>query len=211
MASGGGKLINPVKGDAFNEADVRALFETAGQGVDFVLFSLGGRPTFKNPIAPKLQPPAICTRTTAIFLPIFTSFFPNLATQPRLVVISSNGLGAQGHADLPLTLKPLYGWLLKEPHADKEEMERQVNTAAGITHVDFNPTGEDKGTLGNVVIVRPALLTNGEAKGLQTVNSGKRLFGAYTISRKDVGNFITSECLQPDSPWKGCGVTVAYK
>jgi len=87
MASGGGKLINPVKGDAFNEADVRALFETAGQGVDFVLFSLGGRPTFKNPIAPKLQPPAICTRTTAIFLPIFTSFFPNLATQPRLVVI----------------------------------------------------------------------------------------------------------------------------
>jgi len=205
------KLINPIKGDAFKEADVRALFEAAGQDVELVLFSLGGRPSFKNPFAPKLLPPAICTRTTGIFLPVFTSCFPNPTTQPRLIIISSNGLGAQGHADLPWLLKPLYGWLLKEPHADKEEMERQINTGAGIQHVDFNPMGDDKGMLGNVVIVRPALLTNGEARGLQSVSSGKRLPSAWTISRKDVGLFIATNCVQPDSPWRGSGVTIAYK
>ena len=41
MISAEKKLINPVKGDAFKEADVRALFEAAGQGVELVLFSLG--------------------------------------------------------------------------------------------------------------------------------------------------------------------------
>lgn len=35
------KLIIPVQGDAFKEADVRNLFHTAGEGVEFVLFSLG--------------------------------------------------------------------------------------------------------------------------------------------------------------------------
>ena len=90
-------------------------------------------------------------------------------------------------------------------------MERQINTGAGIEHVDFNPTGEDKGMLGNVIIVRPALLTNGEARGLESVNSGKTLPCAWTISRKDVGLFIATNCVQPDSPWRGSGVTVAYK
>ena len=37
----GKKLINPVKGDAFKEEDVRDLFQTAGEGVEFVLFSIG--------------------------------------------------------------------------------------------------------------------------------------------------------------------------
>lgn len=46
MTSAAGRLINPIKGDAFKEADVRALFETAGQGVEFVLFSLGIFSTF---------------------------------------------------------------------------------------------------------------------------------------------------------------------
>ena len=137
---------------------------------------------------------------------MFAYFFPTAADQPRLIVISSNGIGAQGHADLPWCLKPVYGWLLKEPHADKEEMERQINTCAGIQHVDFNPNGENKGILDNVIIVRPALLTNGEKKGTQ---AGNRLLGAWTISRKDVAEFIVSECVQKDSRWRGSGVTIA--
>lgn len=208
--AGGMKLINPVRGDAFQEADVRALFTTAGDGVDFVLFSLGGRPSFKNPFAPKLMPPAICSRTIAIFLPVFTSIFPNPSNQPRLVVISSSGLGAQGHSDLPMLLKPLYGWLLKDPHADKGEMERLVHAAAGIQHDDFNPTGENQGSLGNVVIIRPALLTDGVAKGTGALKKGDRVPGAWTISRKDVGLFIATECADVDSQWKGRGVTISY-
>ncbi|KAF8470823.1 hypothetical protein BDZ91DRAFT_551310 [Kalaharituber pfeilii] len=206
------KLINLVKGDAFNADDVRKIFEVAGEGVEFVLFSLGGRPTFKNPLSPKLMPPAICSRTINVFLPIFVERFPDPTTQPRLVVISSNGLGHQGHSDLPWLLKPLYGWLLKEPHADKEEMERLVNIGAGIKHVDFNPLGvqDTKLQLGNVVIVRPALLTEGIEKGTANIREGERLSGAWTVSRKDVGAFIAKECALPDSQWRNKGVTIAY-
>ena len=139
---------------------------------------------------------------------MFTTLFPTASKQPRLIVISSNGLGAQGYADLPWLLKPVYGWLLREPHTDKEKMERQINTWAGIQHVDFNPNGEDKGKLGNVIIVRPALLTNGGGRGTQ---AGNRLLGAWTISRDDVAEFIVSECIQEDSCWKGRGVTVASR
>lgn len=125
-------------------------------------------------------------------------------------MISSNGLGDQGHADLPLTLKPLYGWLLKEPHEDKVEMEKEVHAAAGIQHVDFNPDGNNEGRLGNVVIVRPALLTDGVAKGEEgAVRAGERLEKCWTVSRKDVGWFVAGECLTGDK-WKNKGVTIGY-
>ena len=89
-------------------------------------------------------------------------------------------------------------------------MERLVHAAAGIQHVDFNPTGDSQGTLGNVVIVRPALLTYGVARGNANVRKGDRLTAAWTISREDVGGFITEECLDEDSRWRGGGVTLAY-
>ena len=88
-------------------------------------------------------------------------------------------------------------------------MERLVNTGAGIQHVDFNPTGENQGILGNVVIVRPALLTDGVAKGTEALRKGDRVTGAWTVSRKDVGLFIATECVEADSRWRGVGVTVA--
>ncbi|CAZ81836.1 unnamed protein product [Tuber melanosporum] len=202
-------LLHIIQGDAFEADDIRKLFTAAGK-VDFVMFSLGGRPSFTNPLSPKLVPPHICTRSMQIFLPIFTEFYPTPATQPRLVVISSNGLGPQGHADLPLALKPLYGWLLKEPHEDKEEMEREVHAAAGIRHVDFNPDGKNEGRLGNVVIVRPALLTDGVAKGEEgAVRAGERLERCWTVSRKDVGWFVAGQCLTGDQ-WRNKGVTVGY-
>lgn len=76
--------------------------------------------------------------------------------------------------------------------------------------MDFNPSGEDRGILGNVVIVRPALLTEGVAKGVDSLRKGDRLSGAWTISRRDVGIFIAKECASADSAWKGKGVTIAY-
>ena len=122
------------------------------------------------------------------------------------------------HASLPLPLKPLYGYLLDVPHKDKVAAERIVAHLADWpwdVKADGEP-GEDymgegnwmereglpaKGALkGSVVVVRPALLTDGEcyadkieAKGKDKapyrVNEGD-LKGSYTISRKDVAHFV---------------------
>ncbi|KAH0607927.1 uncharacterized protein H6S33_001979 [Morchella sextelata] len=199
-------LITVVQGDAFSEQDVGRLFSTAGDGVGFALFSLGGRPSFKNPLSPKLEPPQICSRTINVFLPVFTRLYPDPSNQPRLVVISSSGIGPKGHKELPFAMKPMYSWLLKEPHADKEDMERLVNSYAGIQHVDFNPTpGEVK--LGNVVIVRPSLLVDGPVKG--KVRAGESLEGAWTVQRSDVGRFIAVECGPGVDTWRNKGIVVS--
>lgn len=103
-------------------------------------------------------------------------------------------------------MKPMYSWLLKEPHADKEDMERLVNSYAGIQHVDFNPTpGEVK--LGNVVIVRPSLLVDGPVKG--KVRAGESLEGAWTVQRSDVGRFIAVECGPGVDTWRNKGIVVS--
>lgn len=88
-------------------------------------------------------------------------------------------------------------------------MEKLINTGAGMHHVDFNPKDEDRGLVGNVIIVRPAFLTDGEAKGVENLRKGERVPGAWTISRKDIGLFITKECLDADSKWRCRGVTVS--
>ncbi|KAF8425236.1 hypothetical protein EV426DRAFT_636640 [Tirmania nivea] len=175
LHSGEAKLIN------------LALFAAACECVGFVLVNMDihmqvSDLTFKNPIALKLIPPAICSWNTAIFLPIFTSSYPLMAlvhkgiqTSPALSSLYTDGFS-------------------KELHADKEEMERLINTRAGIQHVNFNQTGENQGILGNVVIVRPALLTDGVAKGSEALRKGDRVTGAWMVSRNDA-----------DSHWRGVG------
>ncbi|KAJ3279312.1 hypothetical protein HK104_001576 [Borealophlyctis nickersoniae] len=130
--------VHLVQGDAFNKEDVKRVFDLFSGDLGLILFSLGGRPSFQNPFAPKLVPPAICSRTISIFLPALRDYIQAHPTspQPRFILISSNGLGKIGHSELPMALKPLYGWLLKEPHADKEVMEYLVFRAAGKAHPD---------------------------------------------------------------------------
>ena len=83
-------------------------------------------------------------------------------------------------------------------------MERYIHKV-GIK----NDIKKTTGSLGNVVIVRPALLTNGKERGLDSVRCRERFPDAWTISRKDVGLFIVTDCV--DDTWKGVGVTIAYK
>lgn len=89
-------------------------------------------------------------------------------------------------------------------------MERQINTYAGIKHVDFNPdpaSGGDK-RLGDLVIVRPSLLVDGAARGSYRV--GERLDSAWTVGRADVGLFVADQCLPGNDTWRNKGVTVSY-
>jgi hypothetical protein len=45
---------------------------------------------------------------------------------PKIVTISSMGLTKTSHNELLLLLKPMYGYLLAQPHKDKVGAERNV-------------------------------------------------------------------------------------
>lgn len=51
-----------------------------------------------------------------------------------------------------------------------------------------------KSFLPEVIIVRPAFFTNSEERGQDKIKSGESA-SVYTISRKDVAGFISSQCL----------------
>ena len=148
---------------------------------------------------------------------------PEDVRSTKFIAISSSGLGRKGHEALPLVMKPLYGYLLKIPHADKVDMERLIGGAAG------QPSwGEDSvqaaGEVAerpwlNAVIVRPAFLTDGECQGddirsrrpgKQPYRVGELLPSAYTISRKDVAHFIAEDAIPHFEKYKGRAVDVGY-
>lgn len=92
---------------------------------------------------------------------------------------------------------PLDGNFLKYPHIDKEKMERYLHASYGISSVDFNPEPcqpRDALLCSRLIIVRPSILTNGEAK-LKVRMSASPLRKAYTVSRKDVGAYLAGDCL----------------
>ncbi|KAE8209631.1 hypothetical protein CF326_g10085, partial [Tilletia indica] len=118
-----------VKGDATVLGDVTSLFQKAareegGAPVDAIVSSVGGKLIFgSNPLkAPKLSPSNICQDATKVLLEAINAEFPANSgkTQPRIVVITSNGIGPYAHAKVPFMLKGMYSWMLDEPHADKE-------------------------------------------------------------------------------------------
>ena len=100
---------------------------------------------------------------------------------------------------------PLYHWILAVPHADKKKMEDLV-VASGR----------------KFVLVRPSLLFDGEAKGLDHVKTGIEIPGnkeegkhavGYTIRREDVGKWIFEECVRDNKrwgKWEGKCVSLTY-
>lgn len=79
------------------------------------------------------------------------------------------------------------------------------------------------GTVQNVVVVRPALLTDGICRADQekkrrtgyphgeqyTVEEGD-LKGRWTISRKDVAHFVVERVIKEWNDWEGKRVSIAY-
>ncbi|KAE8212565.1 hypothetical protein CF319_g5481 [Tilletia indica] len=202
-------------GDALKSESVQELFNTAGHDIDVIFFSLGGTLTFhSNPFkVPDLNPPSICEKGTDILLETLSAH--HQVTPPKLVVISSNGLGKDGHSKLPFGLKTMYGWMLANPHADKEKMEKALHYNAGLPSVDFNPDGEAPATgalLKNLIIVRPALLTDGPVTAKYRSGEGY-IRKAYSIRRADVGHFIYVQCLSrgaDNGQWHNKSVSIAY-
>jgi nucleoside-diphosphate-sugar epimerase len=157
------------------------------QLVDFVVFSIGSRPKFVG-IKPTLEDPHVCENGMKALVAALSSLRSQGATgSPLVVTVSTTGLSPNGR-DYPVLLWPIYGPLLKVPHADKKAMEKLLVAS-----------GE------RCVVVRPSLLTSGDetahklrvaledlAKGTL---QGKKEIG-YTISREDVGRWIFTELIQ---------------
>ena len=153
--------------------------------------------------------------------------------QPRFVIITSMGITSTSHKALPLALKPLYGTMLQGPHEDKLGAERLL---AHLRRLPWTVPDEVKkevlpdgwrdtpglpraGEIRQLIIVRPALLSDGPCKGDAGAKKGKGPYrtlkdgdfgDGYRVSRKDIAHFIVCDALPNWEKWEGSGITVAY-
>jgi len=229
VALGKAKLI---EGDALNPDDVKAAWDQAttihpeNPGVDFVLFTVGGTPSFKVSKGFVIDPPNLCTQCLLNVL----CTMPKLPAPPKYIVLTSIGLTEEAHHNLPLLLKPLYGYLLTGPHEDKYGAERVAAHCVGREWTEREPKPEvmsgplgnwsdrgrlpEKGSIKEFVVVRPAMLTDGECKADKAEGAYKvseqYLRDGYRVSRKDVGHFIATRLFQEWSEWEGKIIHIAY-
>lgn len=135
--------------------------------------------------------------------------------QTGIITISSIGLTRTSHDSLPIALKPLYGWLLQVPHEDKAGAERVLAHCAGWSwdSADSEPSADimgenwkekeglpSAGSLKKVLVIRPALLTDGDCIADRPAKEGRQSkepyrvseseLKGYTVSRKDVAHFV---------------------
>jgi len=228
VKSGNARLV---KGDATNEADTRRAWEEAGV-VDAIIFSVGTYPSFHLTKGFVQTPPDLVTQC---LLNVLCSMPTSIAAaQPKIIIISSTGLTPAAHAALPLLLKPLYGILLAAPHRDKIGMERVIAHCAGWT---WDPKADGEvapeilgegwtrreglpapGSLKRVLVIRPALLTDGKcvADEVEATGKGKGYriseeeLSGYTISRKDTAHLVVDALARWDEFENKKRVNVAY-
>ena len=184
----------------------------------------GGVPSFHPLRGFVINPPDLCSRSALKAL----STIPPEHPYPRIVAVTSVGLTPAAHASMPFALRSMYTLLLGPPHKDKRGAERVLAHCMGTEgpkEAILPPGWEQtaglppKGVLANnVVIVRPALLTDGECraegpKGGYRVRSDDDLAvsGGYNVSRQDVAHFIAERVLGEEwATWAGKGVSLAY-
>lgn len=165
--------------------------------------------------------------------------------KPLMVVVSTTGISSHGR-DIPLLMLPLYHWMLPVPHADKRQMEKLLldattknpATAPISGFVVVRPSLLTDGPLLGLSKMRvgwevengsgggggggsgkneagASASTGGGSTGNEREEKGRPAIG-YTISRADVGNWITQEIIEAESPevacrkWAGKMVTLTY-
>lgn len=198
----------------------RALLGPSNRPVDIIVNGVGGAPKFQLSLTCPftLDDPHICEGGMASILSALRFLTADSKTtandpKPMLVIISATGV-SKTRRDTPLPIVPLYHWLGAIPHADKAAMEKLVFEAVG--------SGDKDEVLASFVVVRPSLLTDGTMRGADSVRVGweapsnvdRNAPGpaiGYTISRRDVGNWIFEETIQGEAlRWEGKCVTLTY-
>ncbi|KAF2122320.1 hypothetical protein BDV96DRAFT_594214 [Lophiotrema nucula] len=125
-----------------------------------------------------------------------------------MALISTTGVSKKGR-DMPWLLVPLYHWGLAVAHEDTRRMEE----------IAMSDAGSEKGRVGDVVVVRPTLLTSGESRGLGSVRAGWEWAGenrdvkapgpemGYSISRRDVAEWMFKKVIE-EGGWGGRAVSL---
>ena len=172
---------------------------------------------------------------TMCFLNLITAMPESSKTnsnQPRIVVVSSTGLTPSSHRSLPVLLRPVYSYVLKQPHKDKLGTERLAFHCMGREWPNDVPEPAENilepawanleglpkfGTFSNVLIVRPAMLTDGECVGAKIEKAGKKPYrvsseeiSGYTVSRKDVAHFIVEDALENWEKYRNTVAIIVY-
>lgn len=216
-----------LKGDAMVQSEVKHAWDQASThgNVDLLLFTVGGLPGFSLTKGVYQSPANLVTESLLNAL----CTMPTQISPPKLIVLSSTGITHASHAALPLPFKPLYGLFLASPHKDKFGVERAIAHCAGWKWDDGEPSDEiigkgwlqreglpTKGTLKDALLIKAALLTDGECKAEKgggkpayRVKEGQ-LSGAWTVSRKDVAHFVTDAVLNRWNEFSDKCVTIAY-
>lgn len=186
--------------------------------VDTIVFGIGGYPvmqwSFFQPIT--LNDVHICEdATTTIFRALeglegqgITE--SSAGRKPLFSSISTTGISDKGR-DVPLLLYPIYVYALHVPHGDKKKAENLLVNDGG-RHIR------------DCVIVRPTLLTDAAAsgvdklrvgwewKGEETEKAGVKEVGpqlGWTVGRKDVGGFVFEKVIK-EGGWEGRCVSLTY-
>ena len=98
-----------IAGDALVEESLFSFLSTAAgsQTLDQIVFSLGGKPVFNRGFlkAPGLEPANVCERGARNLFAALKKLA--LSKQPRLITVSSSGIGDFGHSIVPFGLKQL--------------------------------------------------------------------------------------------------------
>jgi NAD(P)H-binding len=171
---------------------------SGSKSVDIIVSGIGCYPIMKKGHwLPEQEDPTLCQDAISTILNALRARPP--LVKPGLVMLSTTGISRFGR-DVPLLMTPFYT-LLHTAHQDKRAMEDMAIAAVE----------EDKAPIGSYTLLRPSLLTNGEAKGVQNVrwnvengSASKKVVG-YTISRADVGGFLFEKVVKPFESGKGEG------
>ena len=189
-------LLTIVQGDIRDTVAVSQVLAHNNATASIIVSGIGTRPTFLNPVT-------ICADATKSIFTAIRDLKPT--RKPIFISISTTGI-TTGPRDVPLLFLPLYHVLLFQPHADKRVTEKLILDETAKS---------DESVIGNYVIVRPSLLTDGPALGMGKIREGTNNKPAvgYTISRDDVGSWIFESIIDGgDEGRKRTGkmVTITY-
>jgi len=227
VQSGKARLI---KGDGLVLADVQNVWAVASldRPVDVLLFTVGfnGSPKFRPLKGFVISPHNLVTQCLLNVL----CEMPKTNPLPKVIILSTIGVTSSSRSQAPFVLNILYGYLISHPIQDKLGSERVIYHCAGW---NWDPKdGEPKedlmgegwqerdglpapGELKNAMVVRPALLNDGECvadsgKAGPPYRAAEGHLKGWSISRKDVAHFIFDAVTNHWDEYGNKQVSIAY-
>jgi hypothetical protein len=220
------------KGDALVREDIQKLWAEASKEtpVDLVLFTVGfsGTPKFHLMKGFVMTPSNLVTQC---LLNVLGEMPKNPeAPFPKVITLSATGVSLSSRAKVPLALRVFYGYLIQHPLQDKLGMERVIYHCAGWDWdaTDGEPSEEimgsawrereglpAPGTLTNAIVLRPALLNDGECladagKSGAPYRAGEGQVVGWSVSRKDVAHFIFDVVTNHWEKYGNKQISIAY-